>query len=116
MAEELHRDQRLSDEEMEAVDIDNIDAFFRQDVGRRAATAEVMYKEREFISSRRIKGAEVIVQGMIDCYFQEDDGLVLIDYKNTHADGEADEEETVRRYEGQMRIYAELLRRPAAKQ
>ena len=27
VAEELHRDQRLSDEEMEAVDIDNIDAF-----------------------------------------------------------------------------------------
>lgn len=115
VAEELHRDQRLSDEEMEAVDIDNIDAFFRQDVGRRAATAEVMYKEREFISGRRIKGAEVIVQGMIDCYFQEDDGLVLIDYKNTHADGEADEEETVRRYEGQMRIYAEALEEAGGK-
>mgnify|MGYP002265505348 FL=1 len=74
-----------------------------------------MYKEREFISSRRIKGAEVIVQGMIDCYFQEDDGLVLIDYKNTHADGEADEEETVRRYEGQMRIYAEALEEAGGK-
>ncbi len=109
VAEKLHSDQMLSDEEMEAVDIDNIEAFFHQETGRRAASADIIYKEREFISSRRIRGVEVIVQGIIDCYFQEDDGLVLIDYKNSYAGGEKDEEKIVRRYEGQIKVYAEAL-------
>ena len=27
-----------------------------------------------------------IVQGIIDCYFEEEDGIVLIDYKNSYVE------------------------------
>lgn len=104
----LHDDLLLTDEEAAAVDIDGINAFFRQEPGISAAAAATLNKEREFISLRDVKGADVIVQGIIDCYFEDEDGIVLIDYKNSHmrAGGEA---ELAERYSGQMRMYSEAL-------
>ena len=50
-----------------------------------------------------------IVQGVIDCYFEDEQGLVLIDYKNSWAKDEAAEQVLIERYEGQIRLYAEAL-------
>ena len=49
------------------------------------------------------------MQGIIDCYFEEEDGIVLIDYKNSYAGNEERERELVRMYEGQIDIYREAL-------
>ena len=105
----LREDGTITEEEAAAVRIDNIEAFFRGEPGKRAAMSEHLYKEREFILRRNIKGADTIVQGIIDCYFEEEDGIVLIDYKNSYAGNEERERELVQMYEGQIDIYRETL-------
>ncbi len=50
----------------------------------------------------------VLVQGIIDAWFMEEDGIVLLDYKT---DRVSDEAELIRRYQTQLDIYAEALAR-----
>lgn len=50
----------------------------------------------------------VLIQGIIDVYFEEEDGIVLVDYK-TDAVGEFGEEELIRRYQEQIRYYERAL-------
>ena len=108
VAEKLRGDGMLTDGEFKAINVENIAAFFRHDVGMRAAGAEKLYKEREFISCRQMRGTEVIVQGVIDCYFEEDGGIVLIDYKNSHM-ATRSEEEIVETYADQIKQYGRAL-------
>ena len=99
----------LTEAEHRAVNIGDIAGFFETDIGIRAAKAAVLYKEREFIMSKDMGGEETVVQGIIDCYFEEEDGFVLIDYKNSYI-GESQTEDVIReRYEGQIQLYKEAL-------
>ena len=66
-----------------------ISGFFQSSIGRRAAAAQEVKKEAQFeISIPAISedgtaadGETMLLQGIIDCYFEEADGIVLIDYK-----------------------------------
>jgi ATP-dependent helicase/nuclease subunit A len=51
--------------------------------------------------------ASVLTQGIIDVFWLEEDGIVLLDYKTDRAE----QEELVRRYAVQLRLYAEALGR-----
>lgn len=105
----LREDELISEDESRYIRPGNIMGFFDDEIGRRAASSEVLNKEREFISSRMVNGAEVIVQGIIDCYFEEEDGLVLIDYKNSYIGTDENERTVIDRYSGQINIYVEAL-------
>ena len=107
--EQLRSMGSLSEEEAKAVRIDQILGFFAESVGMRAARAGSLQKEREFILQKDIGGALTIVQGVIDCFFEEEDGLVLIDYKNSYVDSEAAEEEIRQQYASQLAFYKEAL-------
>lgn len=50
----------------------------------------------------------ILVQGIIDGFFREPDGMVLLDYKTDHV---ADAEELVLRYQAQMKLYAMAIER-----
>lgn len=56
----------------------------------------------------------IIVQGIIDVYFEEDDGIVLLDYK-TDRIGENEEEKLAGRYRAQMACYREAIEKARAK-
>ena len=51
-------------------------------------------------------GETVLVQGVIDCYFEEEDGLVLLDYKT---DRVHKARELADRYRVQLDYYARAL-------
>lgn len=51
---------------------------------------------------------EILVQGIIDAWFEENDGLVLVDYKTDHVKEAA---ELAERYRIQLQYYAEALKR-----
>lgn len=104
----LERGELLA-EERSVIDVGNIAAFFDNTVGKRAACALRLEKEREFIMQQDIDGAEAIVQGIIDCYFEEDDGLVLVDYKNSFMGGRISEETIIARYQKQIDLYRQAL-------
>ncbi len=99
----------LTEEEAAGIQPENIDAFFRTPLGERAAKAPKLFREKEFLLRKEIEGSPVIVQGIIDCYFEDEDGLVLIDYKNSRADAAVEEEVLIERYSGQIRLYREAL-------
>ena len=99
----------LSEQEAKAVRIDQIQGFFAAPTGRRAAQARTLQKEREFILQKDVSGTQAIVQGIIDCFFEEEDGMVIIDYKNSYVGSEAGEEELRQRYGKQLALYKEAL-------
>jgi len=51
---------------------------------------------------------QVVVQGIIDLYFEEEGSLVLLDFKSDNA-APGDEDRLIQRYSGQLRLYSEGL-------
>ena len=51
---------------------------------------------------------EVLIQGIIDVFWEEADGIVLLDYKTDHVDNA---QELVHRYKKQLELYADALSR-----
>ncbi len=80
----------------------------------------LLYKEQQFMiakaASEVSKAYEshqtVLVQGIIDAYFEEDGELVLIDYKTDYVKSGA---ELVARYQKQLQIYGESLEQMTGK-
>lgn len=108
-ADALMESGELSEEERNCINEENIAAFFDDPVGKRAASALHLEKEREFILLKNLDGADTIVQGIIDCYFEEEDGLVLVDYKNSFVSGNIDESVIADRYRRQIELYKEAI-------
>ena len=92
---------------------------------RRAAQTGCLKKEQPFVLGvsgdtiypelREHRAAEelLIVQGIIDVYFEEKEGIVVVDYKT---DRVKNSEELVSRYAKQLHYYAEVLERLTGKQ
>lgn len=114
---DMRLDGRLSEEYYAAVSVPKITAFLTSRTAARmgeAARAGRLYKEQPFVlglSADRLNGefpAEetVLIQGIIDVFFEEDGKYVLLDYKT---DAVETAEELVRRYHVQLDYYAEAL-------
>lgn len=106
----------ISNEELNAIDLKNIDRFFKSELGKRAAAAEeegLLERERPFTMIMEKSGEEVLVQGIIDCYFTElVDGkkkTTLLDYKSNRIFRDRPMEEEFNRmrslYSEQIDIY-----------
>jgi len=74
----------------------------------------VMGVESDRIYPDGTKEEIIIVQGIIDVYFEEEDGIVLLDYK-THRLTEGEEEKLVKRYKAQMKCYSEAIEKATGK-
>lgn len=95
--------------------------FLNTQLGQRmkkAALSGKMYRERQFITgfpAYKIKqeyaGCEdiIMVQGIIDCCFEEDGQIVIVDYKTDHVEPDDARDILVKRYEKQLRLYADAV-------
>jgi len=103
----------LTAEEAAAVNAENLTAFARSELGQRIAASPAVYREKPFNVVRNIEGSDTLVQGIIDCFFEEDGELVLVDYKTTNV--KTKEELTrwkaaiAQQYALQMEIYRQAL-------
>ncbi|QOX62370.1 helicase-exonuclease AddAB subunit AddA [Anoxybacterium hadale] len=109
---ELVSKEILMEEEGKVVSVSQIASFFCSEIGLRAAKADKLYKEESFNVIKEISGEKIIIQGTIDCYFEEDGKYILLDYKSNYI--RRDEEETdldqVREtYRTQIELYKEAL-------
>lgn len=70
--------------------------------------ADEIYQERKAEEGRESSKSEemILVQGIIDVYFEEEDGLVLLDYKTDRVNSAGELEE---RYHAQLDYYARAL-------
>ena len=96
---------------------EDILGFLKSPAGLRmgeAAKKGRLWKEQPFVlgvDAREIysdeqEGELILVQGIIDVYFEEDDGLVVLDYKTDKVKRAEDLKE---KYHAQLEYYAEAL-------
>lgn len=114
---------KLGEDEAGCIRSRDILRFLHSTSGRRmiqAARAEKMFKEQPFVLGvdetevypEGTKGELVLVQGIIDVYFEEADGLVVLDYKT---DKIFSAEELAERYHAQLDYYARALEQMTGK-
>lgn len=81
----------------EAVDPARIAAFFASDLGRAALASPTLRREFKFSilvpAADYLPGAgegeQVLLQGVVDCFFEEGDCLTVVDFKTDRVTGEA---------------------------
>lgn len=115
--EKMAQKEMLTQEEISVVDADNILDFAASDLGRRIASSNAVHKEKRFNFLTDLEGHQVMVRGIIDCFFEEEDGLVLVDYKTGSVrDLEAGREDLVAdKYRKQLELYKEALEKATSK-
>ncbi|KQL46278.1 ATP-dependent nuclease subunit A [Brevibacillus choshinensis] len=113
----------LTEEQLGAVDVGQIVRFFADPLGSKMKQAKVVHRELPFtmtIPAHEVEpeleeesNEQVIVQGVIDCLLEEQDGrLVLIDFKTDWMAKEPSPaviEEITKRYEGQIKLYVQAI-------
>ncbi|CUA79285.1 helicase-exonuclease AddAB subunit AddA [Anoxybacillus suryakundensis] len=100
----------LTEEQAKAVDVESIVAFFNTPLGKRMQRAARLEREVPFYLAHEMDGETVVVQGVIDCVFEDEQGLVLIDYKTDRVSWMNEpKEELRRRYKGQLALYREAI-------
>jgi ATP-dependent helicase/nuclease subunit A len=75
---------------LETIALEDLRSFFESSVGLRMQQALAYHREQPFVLQLEANalnyqcqaGEKVLLQGVIDLYFEEADGLVLIDYKS----------------------------------
>ena len=116
-------DGKMTDEMRKAVCIRDFLKFLQTDSGKRmqaCAKQNRLFKEQPFVLGvpatdlwkEEEEGELVLVQGIIDVYFEEEDGLVVLDYKT---DRVRESRELVERYHGQLDYYARALEQATGK-
>ena len=115
-AEDFVRKEIFTDEEVRAVDLRKITAFFHTPLGQRCVRAferGELFREQSFNLRSKLAGEEILIQGIIDCCFLEEGKAVLIDYKTNWIDRSRPFEEEAERlknvYGEQIRLYREAL-------
>ena len=96
----------LSEDEADAVNRTGIKAFLESGIGKRAASAERIWREQPFTMMTELDGTEVMVQGIIDCFFSENGEAVIVDYKNTSVKSD---EILAERYIRQLDLYQQAV-------
>ena len=90
--------------------------FFASPLGRAMAESTTLEREYPFsilAEARRFfpeapEGEEILLQGVIDAWFREPDGLTVVDFKSDRVSA-AGAKERAERYRGQLAAYAHAL-------
>ena len=112
----------MEKEMMECVNVEDIMLFLNSNVGKRIREASICNKfhaEQPFVLGldslevyKEVSNEVVLVQGIIDVFFEEKEELVVLDYKT---DKVSSEKELVERYRAQLDYYAKALERLTSK-
>lgn len=132
--EQMLAEGKITDNMKALVKVSLVEEFVKGEIGARMAAAEAaakLYREKPFVmglteseltqfgfgemlpqnqeteESARGEGI-TLIQGIIDVFWIEEDGIVLLDYKTDHVDTE---QQLRDRYEAQLKLYAEALER-----
>ena len=110
---------RIQKDEADSVDPGRIERFLKSDLASRMRSAHragKLWREQPFVIGMRgdeirddWSGEEtVLIQGIIDAFFIEDEHIILIDYKTDRAKP-GDEQSLVNRYRKQFELYRSAL-------
>ncbi len=110
-------DGKMSQEMADCIRMEDILGFLQGPAGERmkkAAKNGKLWKEQPFVlgvDAREIyldeqEGEQILVQGIIDVYFEEEDGLVVLDYKTDQISRAG---ELAEKYHAQLDYYGKAL-------
>ena len=105
--------------------------FFKSNIGKRALASHFIKREQSIYSQIKMNDIylnnediqnnratyeeeSLMLRGIIDLYFEEDDEIVIVDYKTDYID-EDNKQEVIDRYRKQLDLYAEALNKLTGK-
>ena len=110
----------LTKQQAQSIDFDGIRLFLKSDLGKRMVSAKKIYREVPFnieipcnelfddFEPEKYHSETILLQGVIDCYIEESDGIVLLDYKTDYVP-EGKEDIIRERYKLQIGYYTRAL-------
>ncbi|MDR0382351.1 MAG: UvrD-helicase domain-containing protein [Oscillospiraceae bacterium] len=114
-AARLRKAGLLTEQQAGAVSPERVAAFFRHPLGLRLLASPRVVREFKFsllVPAASLlgtgEGEEILLQGVVDCYFEEADGLTVIDFK-TDAVAPGEEPARAALYRPQVEAYARAL-------
>ncbi|MDD4189039.1 MAG: helicase-exonuclease AddAB subunit AddA [Eubacteriales bacterium] len=118
--ESMVKKDLLSPEQAKSADLKMLRGFLHSDLGKRMLSSSSINREIPFnieiswsklfkeIPAETPDNEMILLQGVIDCYFTEDDGIVLVDYKTDYVPPEGSGA-IKGKYKVQMEYYAYAL-------
>ncbi len=103
--------------EADTVDLESIEAFFASSLGKRILGARKVFREAGFnqlveagqvLAGTYALEEKLLLQGVIDLYFEEADGLVVVDYKTDHITPQ-NRQDLITQYQIQVKAYCSAL-------
>ena len=107
----------ITEEEAATVDAGIIYGFINSPICKRIIAAGNLHREipfsinldiGELTGNEKYKDSDVLLQGIIDCYFIENDEIVILDYKTDYI-AKGNEESIKERYSLQLKCYKKAL-------
>ena len=103
--------------EAETISPDKVSAFFNSELYRRIENSMNVWREKKFMVSisqldldngimERFRNSDGMIKGIIDLMFEEDDGIVVVDYKSDRGISASRLEE---RYRIQIQLYKSAI-------
>jgi len=109
----LKDSHRITKEQFEVIDPLKIFAFCNSDIGKRVKSefGNTLRREQQFVYGIEPEKDELLlIQGVIDLYFEEDGKIIILDYKTDHVPGgELGKQMLIDRYSVQLDYYAKAL-------
>lgn len=114
----------ITEAEAKSISIYKIIKFFNSEIGIRMKKSNNVYREVPFymeIESTELykqlpqhiyRDEKVLIQGIIDCYFEENNELILVDYKTDHV---GDIDSIKEKYQVQIYYYGRALEKLTGK-
>lgn len=104
----------LSDAQAQAIQLDNIAAFFASDVYQTVKQAQAVHREFKFSilvpaadyypQAADFPDEQVLMQGVIDCLVETEDGMLVLDFKTDRVSKNGTHQRAVR-YQAQLAAY-----------
>ena len=115
--EAMRAQRKLTDEQANAVYVRAIVRFLRSDLAARIRKSKQVEREYRFSLLRPVRDFSsldaddsVLLQGVVDCFFEEDGELVVVDFKTDHV-SRAQLDERAEHYRPQLEAYSMALTR-----
>ncbi len=110
---------QITDIEMKAINVKKVLGFFESDIYTRILKSKNVYKEQIFTLGlpsgevypelkNTVENVNIVVKGMIDCLFEEEDGYVLLDFKTDYVTNDTIQS-VVDNYRVQIDLYAKAV-------
>lgn len=123
--EDMVARELLTEEEAQAANMKQINGFLNSEIGQRIRNAAQVFREHPFnlrkkshelMETLQANEDTLLIQGVIDCFFEEEGQWVLVDYKTDYVGSGEMLLQLKERYRIQMDLYTEALEQITGKQ